>query len=39
MSLISLNAELRQMLKLTPQLLQSMELLQMKSSLRAGGCR
>ena len=29
MSLISLNAELRQMLKLTPQLLQSMELLQM----------
>ena len=31
MSLISLNAELRQMLKLTPQLLQSMELLQMNT--------
>ena len=31
MRLISLNAELRQMLKLTPQLLQSMELLQMNT--------
>ena len=31
MSLVSLKAELRQELKLTPQLLQSMEILQMNS--------
>ena len=31
MSLVSLKAELRQQLKLSPQLLQSMEILQMNS--------
>ena len=31
MSLVSLKTELRQLLKLTPQLMQSMELLQMNS--------
>ena len=36
MSLLSLKTELRQELKLTPQLLQSMEVLQMNSQELAG---
>ena len=37
MSLVSLKTELRQELKLTPQLLQSMKVLQMNSQAGAGG--